>query len=187
MNIYSEKYFNEKSIFYKIDGYVNKKKSSSIIPWHSDRAYSGKNNVENFLHPKNCCLKTFLYLTDVSENNGCMSYIPKTHKINFFIRDGIFKKKIKYSPYQSLNQLVRFLRNEENLNYVNDCLGEKTTVEKFLDISSTLKEDDISIYDYKANADDAIIFDEGGVHRRSFPTLNDRMVVRYFTLPKNFN
>jgi hypothetical protein len=66
-------------------------------------------------------------------------------------------------------------------------LGEKTTVEKFLDISSTLKEDDISIYDYKANADDAIIFDEGGVHRRSFPTLNDRMVVRYFTLPKNFN
>ena len=34
-------------------------------------------------------------------------------------------------------------------------------------------------FDYSAEAGTMIIFDEGGVHRGSKPSLNDRMVIRY--------
>ena len=35
-------------------------------------------------------------------------------------------------------------------------------------------------FDYTAEAGSMIIFNEGGVHRGSKPSLNDRMVIRYF-------
>ena len=41
------------------------------------------------------------------------------------------------------------------------------------------KKKDTSLYDYSIKAGGAIIFDEGGSHRGSSPTLNDRMVLRH--------
>ena len=54
---------------------------------------------KKFNNPDDFYLKFFIYLTDVSSNNGCMSYIPKSHKIGYEIRKAIYNKEISYQPY----------------------------------------------------------------------------------------
>ena len=51
---------------------------------------------------------------------------------------------------------------------------------KFID-----KKRDSSIYDYSMSAGDAIIFDEGGVHKGSKTSINERLVLRYMFRTKN--
>ena len=52
-------------------------------------------------------IKFFIYLSDVSTDNGCLSYIlgaincERSGKINF-------TKEIEYKNYWSLNSLVKF-------------------------------------------------------------------------------
>ena len=47
-------------------------------------------------------IKFFFYLTDVYTDNGCLSYIPGSHKIVKEIGSLIFKKEIKYKNFWSL-------------------------------------------------------------------------------------
>ena len=67
------------------------------------KTYDGSAEVINnkFNIPKKFFLKFFIYLTDVTRNNGCMSYIPESHKIGFEIRKAIYEKKINYQSYWS--------------------------------------------------------------------------------------
>tara|TARA_B100000029_G_scaffold432747_2_gene445166 strand:- start:809 stop:1639 length:831 start_codon:yes stop_codon:yes gene_type:complete len=184
---FSKAYFEKNVELSNIDGYISKMANRAILPWHTDRAYSDKNGdkkIEKFLHPDDCNLKIFVYLTDVSPGNGCMSYIPKTHKIGFLIRKGIYTKKLRYSPYWSLKQFRSFLEIKENFEYINDNLKEKNLIQNFLEISKNLDDTKLSNFDYEAKQGDAVIFNEGGIHRGSTPTKNDRLVLRYFLKPK---
>mgnify|MGYP005997136953 FL=1 len=110
-----------------------------------------------------------------------MSYIPKSHKIAYEVRKGIFNKDISYQPYWSLEDFRNII--EVNLDYFNEKVGVKT-IENFLE--ETKFQDTINTtnkFDYNAEAGTMIIFDEGGIHKGSKPTLNDRMVVRYLFEP----
>ena len=42
-------------------------------------------NISNFNNP-NDFFEIFVYLTDVGPGNGCMSYIPESHKIGYAIK-----------------------------------------------------------------------------------------------------
>ena len=78
----AQNFFNKKTKLSFIDGYFSKIEKKDIIPWHTDQAYSGEKKVEvKFNNPDTFYLKFFIYLTKVSSNNGCMSYIPGSHKI----------------------------------------------------------------------------------------------------------
>ena len=184
---FSKDYFGKKVELSNIDGYISKKGDAAILPWHTDRAYSdkkGDKKIKNFLHPDDCNLKIFVYLTDVSSGNGCMSYVPKTHKIGFLIRQGIFTKKLDYSPYWSLNQFRNFISIKKNYDYIEEQLDDKNLLKSFLANSHNLEDNKHSNYDYEAKAGDAVIFNEGGIHRGSKPTINDRLVLRFFFKPK---
>ena len=180
----AENYFEKKTKLTMIDGYLSKKSKNSIIPWHSDKAYKGEISSErlseqNFYNPDYIFLKVFIYLTDVSPNNGCMSYIPNTHKILYYVREGIFKKKLRYSPYWSLDQLLDFLKINDNFNYISERLQNSEILETFLENAKKLGDNLSSNYDYDMKAGDAIVFDEGGIHRGSKPVTHDRLVLRY--------
>lgn len=175
-------FFNKQVNSNYIDGYYSKVDNKDILPWHTDQAYSGKKKPDTkFYNPDNFYLKFFIYLTNVSSNNGCMSYIPKTHKIAYEIRKGIYNKEISYQPYWSLKDFRNIVKDNQNF------LNKKTSseiIENFL--KDTEFEDSINTtnkYDYNATAGTMIIFDEGGIHRGSKPTLNDRMVIRYLIKP----
>ena len=180
----TEKYFDKKTKLSFIDAYYSKVSNLEILPWHTDQAYSGKLDVSKFNNPNNYYLKIFIYLTDVGHNNGCMSYIPESHKIGYAIRKGIFERKIKYQPYWSINSFKKIIL--DNKDYFENYFKGGSILTNFLK-----KVEDLEIlkttkaYSYEAKAGSAIIFDEGGVHRGSKPQLNDRMVLRYMYSRKN--
>lgn len=174
----ARQFFNNKVRLDYIDGYFSKVDNNDILPWHTDQAYSGfKKPEKKFNNPDDFYLKFFIYLTDVSSNNGCMSYIPKSHKIGYEIRKAIYNKEISYQPYWSLKDFRNIIKT--NIEYFKQKIGVEI-IKNFLD-ETKFEENMIMTdkYDYSAEAGTMIIFDEGGVHRGSKPTLNDRMVIRY--------
>ena len=42
--------------------------------------------------PEKAAIKFFFYLTDVDSKNGCLGYIPGSHKISFYLKKMILKK-----------------------------------------------------------------------------------------------
>lgn len=178
---FATNYFDNKNIEIRyIDSYLSKKSEKNILPWHNDRAYSdidGKKKITQINHFNDQSLKFFLYLTDVNSMNGCMSYVPGSHKISFLIRKGLYTKKLSYSSYWSLSDFKKFILKPENYNYINKNLLEKNYIQNFLNDTVNLDESSCN-YDYEASAGDLIIFDEGGIHRGSSCTLTDRVVIR---------
>ena len=106
---FSNNFFGKKSKLRYIDAYYSKISNKEILPWHTDQAYSGKMNISNYNNPNDFFLKIFVYLTDVGPGNGCMSYIPESHKIGYAIRKGIFNRRIKYQPYWRLKDFKKII------------------------------------------------------------------------------
>tara|TARA_B100001057_G_scaffold464800_1_gene520297 strand:+ start:2502 stop:3302 length:801 start_codon:yes stop_codon:yes gene_type:complete len=175
---FANKFFGEESLLAFIDAYYSKASNQAILQWHTDQAYSGEKNIIKFNNPKNFYLKIFIYLTDVNHDNGCMSYIPGSHKIGFIIRKSIFEKKINYQPYWSIKDFKKIILDNKKYFINNFNINEE--IEKFLEKVKDLEFINSSdIYSYEAKAGTAVIFDEGGIHRGSKPKFNDRMVLRY--------
>tara|TARA_B100000945_G_scaffold293122_1_gene268831 strand:+ start:5344 stop:6150 length:807 start_codon:yes stop_codon:yes gene_type:complete len=181
LNILANNFFKKKSYLHFIDGYYSKVSKSAILPWHTDQAYSGKKTEEMEINnPDNFYLKIFIYLTDVGPNNGCMSYIPKSHKFGYAIRKGIFEQKIPYQPYWRLQDFRKIIL--DNKKYFKDYFKDEQIINDFIyqtDFIEKGQENEKSNFDYSAKAGSAIIFDEGGVHKGSKPQQSDRMVLRY--------
>ena len=182
LNYISDKIFNKKSYLKFIDGYFTPISNDDLLPWHTDQAYHGdEKNYDEFVNPDHAHIKFFIYLTPVGPNNGCTSYIPKSHKIGYAIRKGIYEKVLNYSPYFTLAEFRNFISKPTNLKYINDYLKDPNAVNEFLKNTEKLEEENnlISKFDFAMNSGDAIIFDEGGVHKGSKSLINDRLVLRY--------
>jgi hypothetical protein len=174
----SDEFFKKKSELRFIDAYYSKISNDNVLPWHTDQAYSGKKDVTKFNHPDSFYLKIFIYLTDVSPDNGCMSYIPETHKIGYTIRRGIYNGDIQYRPYWALKDFKKIII--ENENYFRKYFENTKILDNFFEKTKNLDQEvNSKNFGYSAKAGSAIIFDEGGIHKGSKPSLNDRMVLRY--------
>ena len=163
-----------------IDGYHNPISENDILPWHSDQAYSGRLNVEKINSPDLFNFKFFFYLTNVGPSNGCTSYIPGSHKITYAVRSCLFEKKIKYQPFWSIKDLINIIIKKENYKEIKQKLSSENELTNFLNIAeSCISNNSFSGYDFYAGPGDVLIFNEGGVHRGSNPTKNERVVLRY--------
>jgi len=180
----TEKYFDSKTELSFVDAYYSKVSNLEILPWHTDQAYSGKSNVYEFNNPNSFYLKIFIYLTDVGHDDGCMSYIPKSHKIGYAIRKSIFEKKINYQPYWSIQDFKKIIIDNKDYfeKYFEGSFILSDFLKKVKDLEALKKS---KTYSYEAKAGTAVIFDEGGIHRGSKPKFNDRMVLRYMYTRKN--
>ena len=179
INQIARKFFENKCDLKYIDGYYSKAGKEDILPWHTDQAYDGSAEVINnkFNIPKKFFLKFFIYLTDVTRNNGCMSYIPESHKIGFEIRKAIYEKKINYQSYWSLKDFRKIVA--DNIEYFNTKIDNKL-IQNFFEKTDFIKNGNNNHdFDYDAKAGTMIVFDEGGIHRGTKPSLNDRMVIRF--------
>lgn len=180
LDFLANKFFNKKSQLLMIDGYFNKKTNIEILPWHSDQAYSGANFVRKIRPPDFYSLKFLFYLTEVSSNNGCTSYIPNSHKITYAVRSCLFNKEIQYEPFWSLNQLINIIKKKGNYEKIKQKINNNEILDEFLETSDKcINNKHISDFDFHANPGDVLIFNETGVHRGSNPFHNDRIVLRY--------
>lgn len=188
LELIADEIFEKKSYLNFIDGYFSPISNKPVLPWHTDQAYHGaEKKTLGFVNPDHFYLKIFIYLTDVNTNNGCMSYIPFSHKVGYAIRKGIFEEKIKYKPYFTLKEFRDFIKHKDNYNYIKDQIQNDTLIEKFLLKTEFIElGKDSNEFDYKMSAGDAIIFDEGGVHKGSKTLYSERMVLRYlYSIKKN--
>ena len=186
---FSEQHFKKKTHLDMVDGYYNLKdenKNKPIIQWHTDQAYSGANlnQIPEFVNPDDYTLKFFIYLTDVYNDNGCMSYIPGSHKVTYLIRKGIYERKLDYAPYWSASQIKEFITDKRNQEYIIDHLEEKSFFNNFLEkLEMIEKNSDNKLFDYSMRAGDAIVFNEGIIHKGSRLIYSDRMIMRYHFKP----
>lgn len=163
-----------------IDFYKTVKNTGDVLPWHIDLAYSGKKNVlsSQLANPYLNKIKFIIYLTKAGPHNGSTSFIPESHKITLALREGLYFKKIKYKPHWNLRDLVAFVR--ENEGFLKDYFNSDAELNSFLGQTEIcLNDNKTNEFDFEFEPGDAIIFDEGGVHRGSKSTLNDRIVLRY--------
>ena len=183
---YASLIFETKSELKMIDGYYNKKTNQDILPWHSDRAYSGAKFINTFNHPDDFSYKFFFYLTPVGPTNGCTSYFPESHKITYAVRSCIFNKEINYRPFWTLSELINFIHYEDNYKKIIKKLDNEDILQSFLKTADIcLNNKKANPFDFTASPGDLLIFNETGIHRGSKPTLSDRVVLRYLYEKKN--
>ena len=179
LSLISQKFYERKEKLHMIDGYVAKKSEKNIIDWHCDAPYKNEKNSSN-MHD-NRSLKFFIYLTDVDKDNGCLAYIPRSHKVVYKVKKMIYEKKIKQDRFQYLKECRNFILKPENYNVIMRENGNDKEIEQFLSQTKFISEDkeDTSEFDYSLKAGDALIFDENGFHRGGKPKISDRVVLRY--------
>ena len=177
-NIANE-YFKKRSYLKFIDSYHSPISNKDVLPWHTDQAYEGdEKNYSGFVNPDYAHVKFFIYLTEIGPNNGCMSYIPGSHKIGYALRKGIYEKKINFDSYYLFKDFRYLVK--KNIKYLNQHFKDQNFVNNFLNSTEIIeKEPNNSKFDYSLSAGDAIIFDEGGVHKGSKSQKNERIVLRY--------
>ena len=177
----AEEIFQKKAKLCGLDFYYNPRSEDPVLDWHCDTSYSGKKIVEKFIHPKNYSIKFFFYLTDVSKDNGCLSYIPGSNRIAYAIKKGVFEGNIKYTPYWSLKDFRKTIQIKSNYEYIKKITGEKDLSE-FLNRTSFAENQKAENYsfDHEMKKGGAVIFDEAGIHRGSRTRLNDRVALRFF-------
>ena len=113
-----------------------------------------------------------------------MSYIPESHKITYLIRKGIFEGKLDYAPYWSIDQLQEFISNKKNKNYIMANLDDSFSFDEFeKNIDKVIKKNDDQEFDYSMQAGDAIIFNEGLIHKGSRLSHTDRKILRFHFKP----
>mgnify|MGYP001158425394 CR=1 FL=1 len=176
---FSDRHFKRKSFLKFIDAYYSEISNQDVLPWHTDQAYEGdEKNDDGFVNPDNYHIKFFIYLTDVGPQNGCMSYIPYSHILGYIIRKGIYNNEIKFDNYFLLKEFRSFCK--KNKEYLIEKLKDKQIFDKFLEETEFIEfGKDTKKFDYSLKAGDAIIFNEGGVHKGSRSTISERMVLRY--------
>ena len=181
-------FFKEKAELTMVDGYYNKKTNQDILPWHSDQAYGGAKTVKEIISPDSFYFKFFFYLTKVTPNNGCTSYIPGSHKITYAVRKSLFNKEIEYQPFWNVKDLVRMIEKKENIVAIKANLEKDINLEEFLDkCRRCISDKYFSNFDFTAEPGDLLVFNDGGVHRGSNPSQNDRVVLRYLYSKQKLN
>ena len=177
----AEEILKSKAKLIRIDHFYSPKSEDPVIQWHVDNAYSGRKDVKVFNQPDKQAIKFFFYLTDVSSDNGCLSYIPQSHKIAYALKEGIYQGNIKYQTYWTLSNFRKIVLKEKNYKYIKQRVDEKI-LKEFLEVSKNILDGNIDerLFDHKIKEGGAVVFDEAGVHRGSKTSLNDRMVLRFF-------
>ena len=90
------------------------------------------------------------------------------------------KKKIEYQPFWSIKDLVNIINKRENYNEIKQKLSSEFELTTFLkNAEKCISNNSCSDYDFYAGPGDVLIFNEGGVHKGSNPTKNERVVLRY--------
>lgn len=152
------------------------------IDWHADKLN------DDYLY--NNRLLIFIYLTNVTPEDGCMGYIRKSHKITYQIKKGIIEKKIDIKnnietniPLDGANFSLKFLKkivtNEKNYKYLKDNLEDKQNLDNFINKIESIMSGESSKDSFdEMKPGDAIIFDQRGIHGGTKSNVNDRIIVR---------
>jgi len=183
----SSRILGAKTDLVNIDTYFNDLSTDPVLDWHCDLSNKSMFKKGKIANPEMVSIKFFFYLTDVYSENGCLSYIPGSHKIVKEIGKLIFNKELDYQYYWSLKTLTDLVKKKEIRGKLEKYLGEDQVTTFLANSDSILLEDKQKIFDIPVKKGGLIIFDEYGVHRGSQIKYNPRKVLRFFYRKKNIH
>lgn len=186
----ADSFFGEPSRLVKIDSYISKIDNEKIIDWHNDMAYSGEVNVneKDLYDPNRAYLKFFLFLTDVSKDNGDLAFIKKSNKITLALKKLFFLKKIKYEPHWELRDFREIVKRKNIVDLmVENSKISLDQINEFIESTNFIENNnDTYQFDNYTEKGDLMIFDENGFHRASPPLKNTRYVMRFIFCRESF-
>ena len=169
----------------RIDAYTSKVSELPVLPWHTDRAFSGDKIIHNRVQNKLFSYKVFIYLSDCSKENGSLAVLPGSHLITSGLRRLMRKGLLEYEPFWALTDFLSIIKRPDIKKMMvseNNFVTEET-LEEFVSQGSSLAEGQCDgDFDISGNAGDAVIFDERTFHRGGKCTSSERTVVRLFML-----
>lgn len=136
----------KKKIFIPIKGFYREQSLKTYTTKYSHVLFTREPHYDHCYHSYN----VMLYINDVSQDNGCIHYLPESHKFNFK------RLLLEYSCSNSLSYENRLILNNVNTNNAlsNDfhpLIGKKNTL---------------------------VIFDTMGIHKRGdFSSLIPRKLI----------
>tara|TARA_Y100000590_G_scaffold26142_1_gene29464 strand:- start:3421 stop:4242 length:822 start_codon:yes stop_codon:yes gene_type:complete len=175
----AENILNDKVDLHMIDSYYNAKSDKNIISWHCDRADAAANpNTSMRLHHRS--VKFFIYMTNAESSNGCLGYIPYSHKVVNALSNLVINKKIEYKTFWGLEDLRIQVSNHPVRDLIVKEIGEDK-LNSFLNNSKFIEDQqkDTFEFDFEMRKGSVVIFDEFGVHRGAMPKKNNRLVLRF--------
>ncbi len=145
----------------------------AITAWHTDANSEG-------LHEDFFTLKFFIYLNDITVDNGAFAYLRGSHRLVTNLRRGINQQMIPYVRTASPRDLLNACEITEVRMYLKEEFSE-TEIEWLSSELSELKDDQPgdSTYDLAGPAGTLLVFDDRGVHRGGIPTDGHRSILRY--------
>jgi hypothetical protein len=181
LNEIANNIFDDESKLSGIDFYYNQKSDKPVLDWHCDTAYSGSKDIKKYLKEDNFSIKFFFYLSDVFADNGCLSYLPGSHKITNILKKGIYNNSIMYTPYWNVIQYKNTILKKDNYKYILKNV-EKSFFDKILNEIDLIIDNNNhnNIFDFPIQKGGAIIFNETGIHRGSKLLYSNRMALRFF-------
>jgi hypothetical protein len=170
-----------------IDTYYNDISSEPVLDWHCDLSNKHMFKFGKIINPEMVSIKFFFYLTNVYTDNGCLSYIPGSHKLVRELGRLIYKREIDYEYYWSLKDLTALIKRNDIRKKLEKNLDNEV-IETFINNSDKiLIQEQNEIFDLGAKKGGLIIFDEYGVHRGSKIEKEPRKVIRFFYRKKGIN
>tara|TARA_B100001059_G_C17834723_1_gene587190 strand:+ start:2847 stop:3653 length:807 start_codon:yes stop_codon:yes gene_type:complete len=173
----SNDFFEGESELVNIDFYLSKKSEMPVLDWHVDKAYAGKKEVKDLVRADDFGLKFIFYLTDVTDDNGCLKYVPSSNKIAYALKKAIYNKEINYSPYWNVNDFQKLVN--QNKEKIRKYIDQKKIDEFFEKLKILKDKKNIKRFSHELEKGGAVIFDESGIHKGTEPRYNDRLIFRY--------
>jgi hypothetical protein len=169
---------------YLIDSYLSAITNNNITKWHCDQAYGGATdpglyfNGMSELLPTSHINRVFVYLTNAETDNGCFSYLPRSHKVGIAIRDMINMNLIEYRPFYELKDGLQIVLEHREKLVKNELL----TLDE---ISHFINHAQLALsgrrdYCLASPAGSMIVFNDLGYHQGTAPTKSERLVMRYW-------
>lgn len=145
----------------------------AITAWHTDANSEG-------LHENFFTLKFFIYLNDISGENGAFAYVRGSHRPVIKLRQGINRQLIPYFRTASPTDLLEACEQREVWAYLKRDISEDQ-IEELCRQLALLKDDQPggASYDLSGLAGTLLIFDDRGIHRGGIPMAGPRSILRY--------
>jgi hypothetical protein len=173
---FSAQYFEESASLNHIMSIESPLSNSAITVWHTD----ANSKAENPYSPDRFTLKFFIYLNDISTDNGAFAYVKGTHCIVTLIRKGIYENAIPFHKTGLPKDLIKAISIPEIKNYLLRSISLQK-LDTFMEVVCLMKDEKCgrNTYDLSGPAGTLLIFDDRGIHSGGIPKYSERSILRY--------
>lgn len=180
---FSAQYFGTNVTLDHIMSIESPRSDEAITRWHTDA-----NSAENALKPADrFTLKFFIYMNDITAENGAFSYVKGTHALVTALREAQYDGRLPFHLTGPVPSIREALEAPGAKDIVRAKCGQKA-IDEFYAAAEKLDDGRRNADEYYLNgsAGTVLIFDDRGLHRGGIPKAGERSILRYNYIPTKY-